>query len=67
VESKKGRKIWNTSIKSDIATRFRLHCNEIGVAQNIIIESFMNAFVEDRFVLVFKDGVFDIKEKINQV
>lgn len=57
------RKSYNTTVEEDISSRFKDKCSASGIAMNIVIETFMDAFSDDRFILTLENGKFTIKEK----
>jgi len=47
----KPRAMLNTTINSDVLDEFKAYCKELGYPMNMILESFMQQFVDGEFVL----------------
>lgn len=49
--SPKPRAMLNTTINTEILDSFKAHCKELGYPMNMLLESFMQQFVNGEFVL----------------
>lgn len=49
--SPKPRAMLNTTINSEILDEFKAYCKELGYPMNMLLESFMQQFVDGEFVL----------------
>lgn len=45
------RSMLNTTINDEVLNDFKAYCKELGFPMNMILESFMQQFVEGEFVL----------------
>lgn len=58
--------VFNTSIRVETFTAFRDYCNDLGCPMNMILEAFMDGFVEGKFQLGFTpDNRMTINAKVN--
>lgn len=48
---KNKRAMLNTTINNEVLNEFKAHCKELGLPMNLLLESFMQQFVDGEFVL----------------
>lgn len=45
------RKICSSSINEEILKNFKMHCNNLGLPYNVVIELFMSTYINNDFVV----------------
>lgn len=57
------RKAFTSSIEESIQKDFKEKCNQIGIPQNVVIETFMKAFANNEIEMKLVKNIFSVEVK----